>query len=237
MATYKPRTTAPSKTDKYYINYSKGGYNTAIVIDSKTGWVMPNCVGYAQGRFREICGDKNVWSKVGCKLAGNAETFYNSAKSAGMKVGQTPKLGAIICWEGKGSAAGHVAVVEEIKPNGDIVCSESGYNAFEFRMQTYYKSKGYLYVTDGSRPLNGFVYQDIEYTASTATTSKPTTAKPTTTTKPAYQCIHTVVKGDTLWALAVKYLGKGSRWPEIQKLNGMTTTMILVGQKLKIPNK
>jgi len=31
---------------------------------------------------------------------------------------------------------------------------------------------------------------------------------------------HVIQEGDTLWALAVKYLGSGHKWPEIQKLNG-----------------
>lgn len=48
--------------------------------------------------------------------------------------------------------------------------------------------------------------------------------------------IHTVVKGDTLWDIAVKYLGKGSRYPEIKELNGLTSNVIYSGQKLKIPN-
>lgn len=139
--TFKQRTSAPTKTNKFYINNKKGGYNTAIIIDDKSGYVMPNCVGYAQGRFRELCNDTNVWSVIGCNLAGNAETFWKGAEKAGLKRGQTPKLGSIVVWEGKGSAAGHVAIVEEIKSNGDIVCSESGYDAFVFRMQTYEKKK------------------------------------------------------------------------------------------------
>ena len=32
--------------------------------------------------------------------------------------------------------------------------------------------------------------------------------------------IYTVKKGDSLWAIAASQLGNGSRWPEIQKLNG-----------------
>lgn len=55
--------------------------------------------------------------------------------------------------------------------------------------------------------------------------------------KKMYQRTHTVVKGDTLWDLAVKYLGKGNRYREIMNLNGMKNTILSVGKKLKIPNK
>ena len=47
--------------------------------------------------------------------------------------------------------------------------------------------------------------------------------------------IHTVVRGDTLWDIAKKYLGSGSRYPEIKKLNGLTSNVIYAGWKLKIP--
>lgn len=49
-------------------------------------------------------------------------------------------------------------------------------------------------------------------------------------------CIHTVVHGDTLWAIAQKYLGKGARYTEIVKLNGLKSNVIYSGMKLKIPN-
>ena len=48
--------------------------------------------------------------------------------------------------------------------------------------------------------------------------------------------IHTVVKGDSLWNIAKKYLGNGSRYPEIKELNGLTSNTIYSGWKLKIPN-
>lgn len=54
-------------------------------------------------------------------------------------------------------------------------------------------------------------------------------------TQPSYR-VHTVVKGDTLWDIAVKYLGKGSRYVEIKELNGLTSNVIYSGMKLKIPN-
>lgn len=46
--------------------------------------------------------------------------------------------------------------------------------------------------------------------------------------------IHTVERGDTLWDISAKYMGKGSRYPEIKKLNGLTSNVICFGWKLKI---
>lgn len=48
--------------------------------------------------------------------------------------------------------------------------------------------------------------------------------------------IHTVMKGDTLWDIAKKYLGDGSRYPEIKTLNGLKSNVIYSGWNLKIPN-
>lgn len=47
---------------------------------------------------------------------------------------------------------------------------------------------------------------------------------------------YTVKQGDTLWALAVKYYGNGSRWREIAKANGILDPRKLqVGQRITIP--
>lgn len=48
---------------------------------------------------------------------------------------------------------------------------------------------------------------------------------------------YTVQSGDTLWGIAKKELGSGSRYTEIVKLNGLKTTTIYSGQKLKLPEK
>ena len=49
--------------------------------------------------------------------------------------------------------------------------------------------------------------------------------------------VHTVVKGDTLWGIARQYLGAGYRYTDIVKLNGLKTSVIYSGQKLKIPQE
>ena len=176
MSKFTARTTAPSRSDKRYINYKKGGYNTCISINQQTGYVLPNCVGYAHGRLLEIRGESKVnWKLPPC----NAEDWYDTAKAQGLEVGQTPKLGAVVCWRAGSThngadGAGHVAIVEEIKSNGDIMVSQSAYGGQEFYLSTLTKASGYIYAA--SRPLVGFIYCGIDFddepTATTTTTVK-----------------------------------------------------------------
>jgi LysM repeat protein len=53
--------------------------------------------------------------------------------------------------------------------------------------------------------------------------------------EPAYVS-YTVKKGDTLWEIAKKFLGKGQRYTEIKTMNGLTSDTIYTGQVLKIPD-
>ncbi|AFL99530.1 LysM domain-containing protein [Desulfitobacterium dehalogenans ATCC 51507] len=71
--------------------------------------------------------------------------------------------------------------------------------------------------------------------ASTALMPPPAPARPNETKPPK---TYTLVAGDTLWAVAQKHLGNGARWPEIQKLNGITDAEIKrlqIGRVLKLP--
>ncbi|MFF2179424.1 LysM peptidoglycan-binding domain-containing protein [Lysinibacillus sp. NPDC058147] len=57
---------------------------------------------------------------------------------------------------------------------------------------------------------------------------RPTTGKETPKT-------YTVKKGDTLWAIAKKYLGDGSKYPELAKLNNINNpNVIKEGQVIKL---
>lgn len=160
---FTPRLTEPSENNKNYIHYTHGGYNTAIVIDKDTGSVLPNCVGYAQGRLLELIGKNKVdWKLPAC----NAEDWFETAQKNGFKTGQIPKLGAIAVFRAgtthNGSdGAGHVVVVEEIKANGDIVVSQSAYGGAKFYTTLLTKESGYKYAD--YRIFEGFIYCPVEF--------------------------------------------------------------------------
>ena len=47
--------------------------------------------------------------------------------------------------------------------------------------------------------------------------------------------VYRVQPGDCLFAIAQKLLGNGDRYPEIKALNGLTTDILLPGQRIRIP--
>ena len=65
--------------------------------------------------------------------------------------------------------------------------------------------------------------------------SKAASADPIPNKDKSINIVHTVVKGDSLWAIARKYLDDGSRYKEIVTLNGLKSDVINIDQKLKIP--
>jgi LysM repeat protein len=71
--------------------------------------------------------------------------------------------------------------------------------------------------------------------APTEAPAAPTAAPAAPTAAPA-QRIYTVVSGDTLWAIAARFYGDGSKYPKIASANGIANPdLIMVGQKLTIP--
>lgn len=166
-----PRISAPSAMDKHYLHVSKGGLNECIHIGG--GSCLPNCVGYAWGRFYEITGQRPKLSQA------NAEMWYGFTAD-GYKRSSVPALGAVICWRkgavgNEADGAGHVAIVERVEANGDIVTSNSAYGGSRFYTKTYKKSEGYNF---GAYKFQGFILPPVQIknnapeTASTLTESK-----------------------------------------------------------------
>ena len=145
---FVPRTSPPIRGDLNFISrlYGFKGRNGCIPIDYSDGWVMPNCTGYAWGRFSEILGEP-------CKLsASNARNWYNY-KADGYSRGGTPQLGAVICWYS--STYGHVAIVERINSDNSILTSESNYSSGYFKTRTLQPPN---YRLGSSFSLQGFIY-------------------------------------------------------------------------------
>lgn len=54
---------------------------------------------------------------------------------------------------------------------------------------------------------------------------------------PAVGWTYTVRTGDSLWAIAARMLGSGSRYDEIKRLNGLKSELIRPGQVLRLPKR
>lgn len=145
------RSVAPATNNKYYVSVAHGGYNKCIIINPETGSVLPNCTGYAYGRFMEMAEVDE------CRLStADAERWYNA--DDGYTRGQVAKVGAVACWS-TGNAYngtdghGHVAIVEEVNPDGTILISQSGYYSKKFTTQYIAPP----YVING-QTFQGFIY-------------------------------------------------------------------------------
>ncbi len=137
---FQRRTCAPEHDNPYYYSNKNPFY--------RDGYGMPNCTCYADGRFAELT---NTW----LPCLGNAEDWIAVAESKGYMISKVPYLGAVACWRvGKvkngSDGAGHVAIVEEIKSNADIITSNSAWKGTEWYEQTLYYSKGYNWTSSSS---------------------------------------------------------------------------------------
>ena len=144
-----PRLSAPANTDPNFINRNYGGYNGCIPIQGN-GCVMPNCTGYAWGRWLETAGS--------CTLStSNAANWFGNTGD-GYARGSVPALGACICFSTAGGQPGHVAIVEQIIDDDTIVTSDSNYGAEYFVLRTRRRAWGWNWWNGGVLYFQGFIY-------------------------------------------------------------------------------
>lgn len=171
----KVRTVAPTKGDPYFTTKAKGGYssciegNDAVIKRPWSGCTLPNCVGAALGIFNEL----GQYKSFKYAICGNAEDLYANASSVGLKTGDTPKVGAMICWrKGKvrngSDGCGHVAIVQQIIDKNTIVISQSGWSSNRVLWTAIHK-RGNGQWTDGedSSWMKGYVFQGFIYNPAT----------------------------------------------------------------------
>lgn len=145
-AQFEMRTRVPDRWNTYYISRSTPnkegalGVNPCVVVSSDYLNVLPNCVGYACGRFNEIVGSMK-YPGFNC----NAKNFISRCKQyyPTLQIADRPTLGGIMVY-GPGNGAygdcGHVCVVEAIAHDGkSCQVSESNYGDYGdgyFRFRT-----------------------------------------------------------------------------------------------------
>ena len=148
---YTPRLSSAGMEGNSYYYSNNPFYQSAFGL--------PNCTCYAWGRRYEITGKRPTLS------LGNADQWWGYNQTHGYyPSGQTPKLGAVCCWSYTGSMAdggGHVAIVEQINPDGSVITSNSAWEGAYFYMDTLYASNGYEWA--GYSNFQGFIYTDEDY--------------------------------------------------------------------------
>lgn len=136
-------------------------------------------------------------------------------------------------------------IVNRMMPNGNLLFDtnmtvsleeyeilESAENGFDVNVRIKLKQ----YKAYGNKKINLKPAAKSSSTTSTAKTAtkavveqkRPTTGKVTPKT-------HTVKDGETLWAIAKKYLGDGSKYTELAKINNISNpNVIKAGQVIKL---
>lgn len=156
---FSPRTSAPSTSDKHWIQRAYGGLNPCILISGKS--VLPNCVGYSYGRAYEVLNKDPKLS------VNNAAGWYGHKDSFKRVAPKDIQAGDVICWtDGK---YGHVGFVEVKNADGTFTISQSAYGGKRF------------YLTKQKPPFNFGAYKcqggiRIVTATTTATTTKKTTS-------------------------------------------------------------
>ena len=169
------RTTRPTEGNKYFIRKANGGYSTCIQgkpTDSQCN-VLANCVGYACGAYNEELGLGYEKYHLNC----NAENFIERAIASGLSVVSKPVVGSILCWEGVGSLAGHVAIVIEVINDNCIRTAESGYGSSRpFWITTRYNNNGRWGLNSNYRPRGFIVNPNYPYNPTPKPEPAPTPA-------------------------------------------------------------
>ena len=161
MSIFNKRTTAPARDNRYFFNNQFNAF-------AGTRWAPPqvtgNCTWYAKGRFAEVMGMRaNVNTGNATFWFGNNGGFPN--RNDNYQRGQIPRLGAIVCWSGGSSGAGHVGVVEEIYPDGSYDISHSIWGGFAFELRRI-RNNHY----SNNHRFQGFIYNPVEFATNTPQT-------------------------------------------------------------------
>lgn len=148
--TQQPGYTAPVRQTQTVVNSGTGFGGTSWRIKIGTpgragnGYAYGNCTRYAYDRRIEL------GLAVGTNWGNAASWSYYAQLDPRFTVNNTPSRGAIVQ---NGGGYGHVGIVEQVKPNGDIVVSEmnayvagGGWNVVNGRIIPANQARYYAYI-------------------------------------------------------------------------------------------
>ena len=113
------------------------------VIEEWT-YYMRNCTSYVAYR---VAGNGHINAVKGL---GNGGQWYSRAAAKGIEVGQTPRVGAAVSFNFRGSPYGHVAYVEQVLDGGRFAISE-----YNMKLDGTYTSR---IINSNDPTITGFVY-------------------------------------------------------------------------------
>lgn len=135
-------------------------------------------------------------------------------------------------------------VVNRMMPNGNLLFDtnmivtledyeilESAENGFDVNVRIQLKQ----YRDYGNKKINLKAAKKANSTSSAKTATKAVVEQKRPTTGKETPKTHTVKSGETLWAIAKKYLGDGSKYTELAKINNISNpNVIRAGQVIKL---
>lgn len=143
------------------------------------------------------------------------------------------------------------------KPGDQIFFADSDGDGIAHTGLVYKVDSGYVYTYEGNTSsasgvvANGGCVAEKKYKlsyariagygrpnySSVAGTGGSTVSNVAAVNTDSYQCYYKAIKGDTLWELSKRFLGRGNRYPEIMALNNKKNSGVKIGEMLKIPKR
>ena len=139
----------PDKLPKSLKPASAGGLNPCLMKPEGSKLRFQNCVFWAWHCWYVVTGHKLP--------SMNAALYAEWARTAKYTVSQQPTEGALAVWKGGKAGNGHIACVIEVKPNGDIITSESGWSYTKSEVYTTQRKHGGKWGQPSNYVFAGFI--------------------------------------------------------------------------------
>ncbi|MEG6615395.1 LysM domain-containing protein [Peptococcaceae bacterium 1198_IL3148] len=127
-------------------------------------------------------------------------------------------------------------IVNRMRPNGKLIFDTNINVSLEDYIITESVKTGFdLEVTIKLKQYKAWGTKTVKIENTTTAVKTATVQAARDTSSKTTPKTHTVVRGDTLWAIAKRHLGNGARYPELAKLNNITNpNLIYIGQVIRL---